>query len=164
MLIVSMFLGDKPSLVNKEITEMMQKAPKIYIISATFFFCVVIFVYISYYNDRNEMIRENFDSNILRFRLIETAIEMYREEYGTYPNGAEDAIASSLTGQNPKGIQFIRGDASMVRDGRIIDVWGAPAKIECNIEIGVAIQLAGPNAVFGDEDDYYFGHSYPEKQ
>ncbi len=76
------------------------------------------------------------------------ACEMYQAEYHVFPSGDNAAITRALRGD------FITlKSRDMNPAGEVIDPWGTPYKFELQDGKPPSIRSAGPDRIFGDEDD-----------
>jgi hypothetical protein len=87
-------------------------------------------------------------------------IQQYKEFVGTYPTGANSAIAKSLLGQTDKKVLILAVRRSDLNDkGEIVDPWGTPYQFYFSHN-EVLIRSAGPNKAWEDSasptaDDLY---------
>jgi len=87
-------------------------------------------------------------------------IQQYKEFVGTYPTGANVAIAKALLGQTDKKVLILAVRKSDLNDkGEILDPWGTPLQFYFSHN-EVMIRSAGPNKVWEDSavpmaDDLY---------
>ena len=87
-------------------------------------------------------------------------IQQYKEFVGTYPTGANVAIAKALLGQTDKKVLILAVRKSDLNDkGEILDPWGTPLQFYFSHN-EVRIRSAGPNKVWEDSavpmaDDLY---------
>jgi hypothetical protein len=81
----------------------------------------------------------------------------YKEEFGDYPQGDNAEIVRHLMGENPKRLQILsvgrRGTNSL---GQCLDGWRMPFEIRLSGTNTPIIRSAGPNKVFGDDDDFIY--------
>ena len=64
-------------------------------------------------------------------RWFNTAISAYLHEYGRAPSGTQSEILKTLMGENPRSIVFMEPSPKInLKDGRFLDPWGAPYKVE----------------------------------
>ena len=77
-------------------------------------------------------------------------LQQYKEFVGTYPTGANAAIAKALLGQTEKKVLILAVRRSDLNDkGEIIDPWGTPYQFYFSHN-EVLIRSAGPNKVWED--------------
>jgi hypothetical protein len=85
---------------------------------------------------------------------LEIACKAYQAEYALLPTGDNATITKGLRGANPRNIVFIYlEDRDVNLAGEVIDPWGTPYKFELQDGKPPSIRSAGPDHIFGDEDD-----------
>jgi len=85
---------------------------------------------------------------------LDTACKAYYAEYGSYPAGDNAAIVRQFRGDNPHKTVFLEVESrDLSSSGEVIDPWGTPYKFELRGGKPPVIRSAGPDRVFGDEDD-----------
>jgi hypothetical protein len=83
-----------------------------------------------------------------------TAMESYKDAYGTYPTGDNPTVFGALRGNNPKKLIFLDvHPRSISADGAFVDPWQTPYEITIRSTNSVSIRSAGKNKRFGDADD-----------
>ena len=83
---------------------------------------------------------------------LETAIKLYGTDHDGYPIGDTKSVMNSLNGNNPSKQLYLTG--LKIRDEEEIpDSWDTPIEIMVYDEKSYLIRSAGPNKIFGDEDD-----------
>lgn len=81
------------------------------------------------------------------------ASDMYRDEFGAYPEGEIAAVVRDLRGGNPKKIVFVEFvSESMGPEGQILDAWRSPIRLLGGGVVPV-FTSAGPDQIFGTGDD-----------
>jgi Type II secretion system (T2SS), protein G len=85
---------------------------------------------------------------------LETGCKGYRLAYESFPAGDNAAIARALSGANPRKANFLNFTSQDLNtSGEVIDPWGTPYKFELQDGKPPSIRSAGPDRIFGDEDD-----------
>jgi len=84
------------------------------------------------------------------------SIEVYRQELGIYPTGANSNILSVLSGNNSKKIAFINFRRTKEHPNEMVDSWDTPFQIELLQQTNFIIRSAGKDKLFGDSDDIIF--------
>lgn len=81
------------------------------------------------------------------------AIEVFRNEYQTFPTGSQAQVIAALSNNNPRRTHFleIRSDA-MNKRGEFCDPWQTPYRITTT-GTNLEVRSAGPDRKFGTPDD-----------
>lgn len=82
--------------------------------------------------------------------MLVFAFNQAREHLGDYPTGSWQQVSSLLTGDNVKKLRFINGIRTN-QFGELLDFWGTPYSYE--ISSNLVIKSAGPDGLFGSQDD-----------
>ena len=86
--------------------------------------------------------------------VIEDALEQYKNDQQDYPQATGNAeILKALYGDNPRKKQYLDSMESMIRDGQFTDFWKRPMRFEFPAGEKAVVFSAGPDGVFGNEDD-----------
>jgi hypothetical protein len=99
--------------------------------------------------DLNRDIRELFQ-----------ALQKYKEQVGSYPQGGNAEVVKGLLGNNPKKVFIIVSSNIPVNEkGEIVDPWGTSLRFYFS-DVGILVRSAGPNRRFDDStvmeaDDFY---------
>jgi len=82
------------------------------------------------------------------------AVEFYRVEYGHLPSFANHDLIEELSGRNAKGLLFLQlRKRDLNSAGEVVDRWGTPLRIVPLSEGGMKVVSAGPDKLFGTNDD-----------
>jgi hypothetical protein len=83
------------------------------------------------------------------------AVHQYGQMFGGNPVGTNPEITAALTGNNPKQINFLSGEAGMHVDGNgeLIDTWGTPYFFHQLSGTVMEIHSAGPDKIMWTSDD-----------
>ncbi len=86
---------------------------------------------------------------------VQRAIHQYGEMFGGNPVGTNPEIASELSGNNPKHMNFITAEAGMHMngDGALVDSWGTPYFFHQISGSEMEIHSAGPDKIMWTADD-----------
>ena len=87
---------------------------------------------------------------------LEYALGRYHSEFKSYPTGTHKEIVESLFGKNSRNRPYLNPHIAAFRNeqGEIVDDWGTPLRIDLFGEEQPPRALsAGPNKLFGDDDD-----------
>lgn len=77
------------------------------------------------------------------------ALWVYREDFGSYPQGSPKEIFDALNGANPKGkIYLDAGAIELNSDGAPIDSWGHPMEIHFEPEGKLSVSSSGRDGVY----------------
>ena len=86
---------------------------------------------------------------------VRRAILQYGSMFGGNPVGTNPEITSQLSGNNPKGINFIKPDAGMRvnGNGELVDSWGTPLFFHQLSGSQTEVRSAGPDKQMWTADD-----------
>jgi len=91
---------------------------------------------------------------LLDLKSLTKACRYYNLEYETHLKGNNAELARILMGDNSRKIVFL--DSHQTRrntQGEVVDPWGTPYKFSLVDGQPAVILSAGPNRLFGDQDD-----------
>ena len=94
---------------------------------------------------------ERVSSVTLDVNAIAVAISLYHKAFHKYPQGNHAAIIRALTGKNPTKTVFLESDLNEKHE--FLDSWGTAYDIQLSQNGELKIISAGPNGIFGDEND-----------
>lgn len=84
---------------------------------------------------------------------LDAALSQYYAVAGEYPSGTKVEIFKKLLGENARGIKFFSVNPKSVNSsGEFTDPWKTPYEMNI-VQTNYTIRSAGPNRIFGDEDD-----------
>lgn len=115
-------------------------------------FLIAAMIYVQY---RLSAAKQSIAS--LQIHALHQSIRAFENEYGMSPNGGNAATITLLT--TPTNMQghsvvfLILDKSSLNQKGEMVDPWGTPYRIDARDKGQLEIQSAGPNKVFGDNDD-----------
>jgi hypothetical protein len=92
---------------------------------------------------------------------IDLALRAYKAHYGDYPAGKSLDVIKTLSGKNPKRIEFLDWNGRFCAtdaNGRLRDEWGTPYLISSSRD-SYAIRSAGPDRQFHTADDRFIERS-----
>jgi hypothetical protein len=86
---------------------------------------------------------------------VRRAVHQYGVMFGGNPVGTNPEITSQLSGDNPKHINFLSGEAGMRvnADGELVDSWGTPYFFHQLSASDMEIHSAGPDKIMWTSDD-----------
>ena len=93
-------------------------------------------------------------------KRVMDAMEAYRAEFGTYPDGSHAEMVRALAGENPRYRTFLQIPRDSINSqGELVDEWGTPFQLAADVEQDrFRVRSAGRNRQFerGEEktDDY----------
>lgn len=95
-------------------------------------------------------------------KKIAHAIAGYHNNIGEYPAQRNSDIFLALTGKNKKKLSFLAWKKRRLNEaGEMLDMWGSPFRITINSGGNIMIHSAGPNLLFGDDDDEFLINQLP---
>ena len=99
-----------------------------------------------------------------RAEAIAIGCDNYASKYGSLPSTSENAVLiKTLTQDNPQHLEFIIWKPSLMDDaGAAIDAGGTPYRITFDSDSKIHIVAAGPDKVFGTQDDVVFTSNSPK--
>lgn len=94
-------------------------------------------------------------SGVEDLRIVFDLFRHYREEYGGFPTGEDNAaIVNALTGNNPQRMAFIpREHPAINAQGEMVDRWQKPLFFHIIGSDAVEIRSAGPDGEMYSPDD-----------
>ena len=83
------------------------------------------------------------------------AVRQYGQMFGGNPVGTNPEITAALSGNNPKGINFIKAEDGMRinGNGELVDPWGTPYFFHQLSGTDMEIHSAGPDRIMWTPDD-----------
>jgi len=83
------------------------------------------------------------------------AIRQYGKMFGGNPVGTNPEITAALSGNNPKGINFVNAESGMRinGNGEMVDAWGTPYFFHQLSGTDMEIRSAGPDGIMWTTDD-----------
>lgn len=98
------------------------------------------------------------NSALLAYTL-EQGFEAYRSDHEALPEGTPAQMVEALLGDNPRQKSYVRPE---MRDfvseaGEVRDSWKRPFQFDREDPTVIRLLSAGPNGVFGDDDDVTSG-------
>ncbi len=87
-------------------------------------------------------------------KLLEI-LQFYRQEFGTFPTGEDNAsIMNALTGNNPSGLPIFPSNHPRIsKDGYLLDAWGKPFFFHMISSQYIEVRSLGPDGIIFTEDD-----------
>jgi len=92
----------------------------------------------------------------VKLAAIAEAVAEYHRVFGKLPQTTSGSVdGTALVGGNSRQMEFIRWERdSLGPNGELLDPWSQPFRITLMADEGVVVvSSAGPNRVFGNEDD-----------
>jgi hypothetical protein len=82
-------------------------------------------------------------------------LQFYRQEFGTFPSGEDNAnIMNALKGNNPSGLPiFPTKHPRIAEDGSLHDAWGKPFFFHTISSQHIEVRSLGPDGIIFTEDD-----------
>ena len=86
---------------------------------------------------------------------MRSAFREYQLRFGANPVGDNSEITASLSGQNPRQVNFVKPDDGLrVNDrGQFVDNWGTPFFFHQLSRTEMEIHSAGPDRKMWSQDD-----------
>jgi hypothetical protein len=79
---------------------------------------------------------------------VRLALEVYRMEFGSFPDGSNVAVYRALCGENPKELVFLDISPKRISNGsELMDPWENPYRIDLSDPRRLRIHSAGPNGI-----------------
>ena len=85
--------------------------------------------------------------------VIEKAMGEYEADFGSLPEGGNGQVAALLLGDNTREKSYLTSKSVVLRNGQFTDFWKNPLRFGTDEEGRPQVLSAGPNGVFGDDDD-----------